>query len=53
MTTTIIKNGTVITADLTTKADVRVEGGTIIEMRQVLPLTAARLSGLRDSNEPL
>ncbi|HEY9012803.1 MAG TPA: dihydropyrimidinase [Devosia sp.] len=33
---TIIKNGTVVTADLTYKADVRVEGGTITEIGQNL-----------------
>ena len=37
--TTIIKNGTVVTADLTYKADVRIEGGTIIEIGQGRPLT--------------
>ena len=30
--TTIIKNGTVVTADLTYKADVRVENGVITEI---------------------
>ena len=34
--TTIIKNGTVVTADLTYKADVRIEGGTITEIGQGL-----------------
>ena len=33
---TIIKNGTVVTADLTYKADVRVENGTITEIGQNL-----------------
>ncbi len=32
MTTTVIKNGTIITADLTYKADVLIEGGKIIEI---------------------
>ncbi len=32
MTTTVIKNGTVVTADLTYKADVKVEGGKIVEI---------------------
>ncbi|MCT4558081.1 MAG: dihydropyrimidinase [Pelagimonas sp.] len=32
MTTTIIKNGTVVTADLTYKADVAIEGGRITEI---------------------
>lgn len=32
MTTTIIKNGTVVTADLTYKADVKIEGGVITEI---------------------
>ena len=32
MTTTIIKNGTVVTADLSYKADVRIEGGKITEI---------------------
>ncbi|MGQ0611151.1 MAG: dihydropyrimidinase [Paracoccaceae bacterium] len=30
--TTIIRNGTIVTADLTTKADVRIEGGVITEI---------------------
>jgi len=30
--TTIIKNGTVVTADLTYKADVKIEGGRIVEI---------------------
>ena len=30
MTATIIKNGTIVTADLTYKADVKIEGGRII-----------------------
>ena len=30
--TTIIKNGTIVTADLTYKADVRIEGGVITEI---------------------
>jgi dihydropyrimidinase len=34
--TTIIKNGTVFTADLTYKADVRIEGGVITEIGQGL-----------------
>jgi dihydropyrimidinase len=34
--TTIIKNGTVVTADLTYKADVRVENGVITEIGQGL-----------------
>ncbi len=34
--TTIIKNGTVVTADLTYKADVRIEGGQITEIGQSL-----------------
>ncbi len=34
--TTIIKNGTVVTADLTYKADVRIEGGVITEIGQGL-----------------
>lgn len=37
--TTIIKNGTVVTADLTYKADVRVENGIIIGIGQGLCLT--------------
>lgn len=32
MSSTIIKNGTIVTADLTTKADVRIEGGVITEI---------------------
>jgi dihydropyrimidinase len=32
MTTTVIKNGTVVTADLTYKADVKIEGGVIVEI---------------------
>ncbi|MEI6099487.1 MAG: dihydropyrimidinase [Alphaproteobacteria bacterium] len=36
MTGTIIKNGTIVTADLTTKADVRIEGGIITEIGQGL-----------------
>jgi len=36
MTSKIIKNGTVVTADLTYKADVRVEGGVITEIGQNL-----------------
>jgi dihydropyrimidinase len=36
MTTTVIKNGTVVTADLTYKADVKIEGGVIIEIGQNL-----------------
>ncbi|MCB1386303.1 MAG: dihydropyrimidinase [Nitratireductor sp.] len=32
MTTTIIRNGTIVTADLTYKADVKVEGGRIVEI---------------------
>jgi dihydropyrimidinase len=36
MMTTIIKNGTVVTADLTYKADVRVENGVITEIGQGL-----------------
>ncbi|MFT7059809.1 MAG: dihydropyrimidinase, partial [Pseudorhodobacter sp.] len=32
MTSTLIKNGTIVTADLTYKADVRVEGGLITEI---------------------
>jgi dihydropyrimidinase len=38
--TTIIKNGTVVTADLTYKADVRVENGVITGVGQGLPLAA-------------
>ena len=34
--TTVIKNGTIVTADLTYKADVRIEGGRIIEIGQWL-----------------
>ena len=34
--TTIIKNGTVVTADLTYKADLRVENGVITEIGQSL-----------------
>ncbi len=34
--TTIIKNGTIVTADLTYKADVRIEGGIITEIGQGL-----------------
>ena len=30
--TTSIKNGTIVTADLTTKADVRIDGGIITEI---------------------
>ncbi len=30
---TVIKNGTIVTADLTYKADVRIEGGMIIRDR--------------------
>ena len=33
---TIIKNGTVVTADLTYKADVRIEGDTITEIGEGL-----------------
>ncbi len=36
MTTTIIKNGTIVTADLTYKADVKIEGGRIVEIGQNL-----------------
>ncbi len=36
MSTTMIKNGTVVTADLTYKADVRIEGGVITEIGQGL-----------------
>jgi dihydropyrimidinase len=32
MTSKIIKNGTIVTADLTYKADIRVENGTITEI---------------------
>ena len=32
MTTTIIRNGTIVTADLTYKADLRIEGGRITEI---------------------
>ena len=32
MTTKIIKNGTIVTADLTYKADIKIEGGKIIEI---------------------
>lgn len=32
MTTTVIKGGTVVTADLTYKADVKIEGGVIVEI---------------------
>ncbi|RKE83960.1 dihydropyrimidinase [Rhizobium sp. AG855] len=32
MTTTVIKNGTIVTADLTYKADVKIEGGVIVEI---------------------
>ncbi|MEE3069659.1 MAG: dihydropyrimidinase, partial [Pseudomonadota bacterium] len=34
--TTVIKNGTIVTADLTYKADVLIDGGTIIEIGQNL-----------------
>jgi dihydropyrimidinase len=34
--TTVIKNGTIVTADLTYKADVLIEGGRIIEIGQGL-----------------
>ncbi len=34
--TTVIKNGTIVTADLTYKADVLIENGTIIEIGQNL-----------------
>ena len=30
--TTVIKNGTIVTADLTYKADVLIEGGKIVEI---------------------
>ena len=36
MTTKVIKNGTIVTADLTYKADVLIEGGQIIEIGQGL-----------------
>ncbi|MFS4438930.1 dihydropyrimidinase [Paracoccaceae bacterium GXU_MW_L88] len=36
MTSTVIKNGTIVTADLTYKADVRVEGGKITEIGENL-----------------
>ncbi|MBB1250102.1 dihydropyrimidinase [Rhizobium sp. G21] len=36
MTTTVIKNGTIVTADLTYKADVKIEGGVFIEIGQSL-----------------
>ncbi len=36
MTTKIIKNGTIVTADLTYRADVKIEGGRIIEIGQNL-----------------
>ena len=32
MTATIIKNGIIVTADLTYKADVKIEGGRITEI---------------------
>ena len=32
--TTVIKNGTIVTADLTYKADVLIDGGKIIEIGQ-------------------
>ncbi len=32
MSSTIIKNGTIVTADLTYKADIRIEGGIIVEI---------------------
>ena len=32
MTTTVIKGGTIVTADLTYKADVKIEGGVIVEI---------------------
>lgn len=32
MTSTIIKNGTIVTADLTCRADVKIEGGKIVEI---------------------
>ncbi len=32
MTTTTIKNGTIVTADLTYKADVKIENGVIVEI---------------------
>ncbi len=32
MTSTVIKNGTIVTADLTYKADIRIENGTIAEI---------------------
>lgn len=34
--TTVIKNGTIVTADLTYKADVKIDGGKIIEIGQNL-----------------
>ena len=34
--TTVIKNGTIVTADLTYKADVLIDGGKIIEIVQNL-----------------
>ena len=36
MSTTVIKNGTIVTADLTYKADVAIEGGVITEIGQGL-----------------
>lgn len=36
MTTTVIKGGTIVTADLTYKADVKIEGGVIVEIGQNL-----------------
>ncbi|MGL4406564.1 MAG: amidohydrolase family protein, partial [Notoacmeibacter sp.] len=36
MTTTIIRNGTIVTADLTYKADVKISGGKIVEIGQKL-----------------
>ncbi len=32
MTTTIIKGGTIVTADLSYKVDVKIEGGVIVEI---------------------
>ncbi len=32
MTTTTIRNGTIVTADLTYKADVKISGGKIVEI---------------------
>ncbi len=39
MASKVIKGGTVVTADLTYRADVRIDGGRIIEIGRIFPAT--------------